>query len=449
MRGSLFLKIFIGFWLVTLAIVGSWIVTDNYFQDQIRSEHPGPGREGPPPRFLLRLMYSLQSASDAELPDIVAEVEAAHAVTLYLIDREGRELTGRVVPEELREIAARLEGRRRRYFSHRQGRPVAVHEIYRRDRGVVRVVLQFAERRHRLLGLLIDNHWLRILLALLISGAICFGLSRLVTRRLSALQLAAGKIAAGDLDTRLEVRQRGGDETDALARDFNRMAEQLQQRMQAQKQLLSDVSHELRSPLSRMRVALALAMDAPDKRQDYLARMERETERLESMIQQLLSSELPTPELDTRVDLVALLSALCDDARFEHSGSDRAVAFHCNLEAAVIDSHGDLLRHSFDNILRNALRHTPDGSAVQVDLQREGDAYRVTIRDSGPGVPEGELERIFEAFHQVDRARTPGEVGFGLGLAIARRGIAIHGGTISARNVSPGLCVEVRLPIPG
>ena len=450
MRGSLFIKVFLGFWLVILAIVFSWNLTENYFQSQPRAHPPGPEHmEGPPQRFMLRLIYRLQTAPDPEIPSLVREVKETHGIDVYLLDRSGTELTGRTVPPELVELAARLEGRRRRVFAREGGRPMAAHEIHRREQGIVRVALLFPEKRHRLIGALIDSHRLRVLIALLISGLVCYGLSRLLTRRLSALQRAAGKIAAGDLDARLQVRERGGDETDALARDFNEMAEQLQARMRAQKQLLSDVSHELRSPLARIRVALALAQDAEEKRQDYLDRMEHETERLEALIQQLLSSQQSDPELDTHIDLVALLQTLCADASFEGAAEGKAVQLDTALEQAIVASSGDLLHRAFDNILRNALRHTKPQTTVSITLRRDGDQFLTDIEDRGPGLPEDELENIFEAFYRVEKARTPGDGNQGLGLAIVRHAIRIHGGQVAAGNTGKGLRISVRLPAGG
>jgi two-component system sensor histidine kinase CpxA len=267
-----------------------------------------------------------------------------------------------------------------------------------------------------------------------------------MSKRIRRLQLASRRLATGDLDTRLQVRRWGLDETDELARDFNSMAQQLQERVEAQKRLLADVSHELRSPLARLRIALALAQEHPDGSPAYLQRIERETERLEELIGQLLASQAEGIELSDHIDLVSLLQQLCSDANFEGAPKGRQVLLIHSLPEAIVASSGDLLQKSFENILRNALSHTADNSTVTVTLDRVGDRYRVRVADQGGGVAESELEKIFEAFYRADTARGRDTGGHGLGLAIARRAIARHGGDIRAENTETGLAVTTTLP---
>jgi two-component system sensor histidine kinase CpxA len=311
---------------------------------------------------------------------------------------------------------------------------------------VLRAVLVFPPDGHGLLGALGRLLWLRIALAILVSGIICFGLSRLMTNRLKALQLASRRLANGELDTRLQVRDRGGDETDELARDFNSMAQQLQERIQAQKRLLGDVSHELRSPLARLRIALALAQRDSAKSAEYLQRIEREAERLEELIAQLLATQAGEIHLDTHIDLVPLLRHLCADAGFEGEAQGVQVTFTAAIEQAIVASSGDLLHKSFENILRNAVDHTSDNSCVTVSLQRSEGGFRIAIEDRGPGVPPAELDKIFGEFYRVDTARTRERGGYGLGLAIARRAILRHGGVMEAVNTGSGLVITVSLP---
>jgi two-component system sensor histidine kinase CpxA len=449
MRGNIFIKIFIGFWLVSITVLGSWMLAHEYFESLPRAEdRPPDSPEGPPHRFVLRMLYSLQSARQERLPVIAEEAREQHGIELYLLDRSGTDLLGRDVPGRIIALADRLKGPKRRVFERWKGKPLSVHEIYREDMGKLRLVVVFPESRHRVLGLLGTNLWLRLALAILISGLACYGLSRLMTNRLKDLQQASRKLARGDLDVRIDVRDRGGDETDELARDFNSMAGQLQQRMQAQKQLLSDVSHELRSPIARLRVALALAQEDPQQGADYLQRIEQETGRLEELIAQLLSSQQDSSELDKHIDLVALLRQLCADGSFEGEQENKRVTLHTAREQAVIASSGDLLHKCFENIIRNALRHTGPGSQVQVSLQLVDDGYQIAFEDEGPGVADDQLENIFDEFYRVDSARARESGGHGLGLAIARRAIELHGGSVKAENTGTGLRVVVNLPGP-
>ena len=428
--------------------MGSWMLAHDYFESRPQVEHRPPGSpEGPPHRFALRLIYSLQSVPRERLPRIVEGAREQHGLELYLLDRSGKELLGQEVPEAALTLADRLKGPKRRAFDRWKGKPLSAHEIYREDTGKLRLVMVFPEARHRVLGLLGTNLWLRLTLAIIISGLACYGLSRLMTNRLRDLQQASRKLASGDLDTRIDVRERGGDETDELARDFNSMAGQLQQRLQAQKQLLSDVSHELRSPIARLHVALALAQEDPQKRPDYLQRIEQETGRLEELIAQLLASQQDSPELDKHIDLVELLRQLCVDGSFEGERENKRVVLHTDQKQAVIASAGDLLHKCFENIIRNALRHTPSGSQVRVGLLLIGGAYRISFEDQGPGVADDQLDSIFDAFYRVDSARTREGGGHGLGLAIARRAIELHGGSVKAENTGAGLRVIVILPL--
>jgi len=257
---------------------------------------------------------------------VVAVVVAAqHLVVPRLPVLEG--VTGGAQPDhrfarrevgaDVEQIATHLGGPQRRIRHATTQELIVAHEIYRRDTGPLRTVFVIPRRGGALLNTLGGSPRLRILLAVSVSGLVCFALSRLLTNRLKALQKASRQLANGDLNTRLKVRERGGDETDELARDFNTMADQLQGRMQGQKRLLRDVSHELRSPLARLRIALALAEADTPGRTDHLARIEQEAERLEALIAQLHSSQAGEVRLDSPVDLVPLLRQLCEDGNFE------------------------------------------------------------------------------------------------------------------------------------
>ena len=446
MRNSVFIKIFFGFWLVSVAILGSWLLSSRYI-DTLPLADPHNPPKGPPERYVLSLIYGLQNAPAEQLPEIMASVRKKHDIQLWLLDRNGHDLAGQTVPPQVVAVADELGGRKRRAFSRANGHPLIAHRVYLAEAGPSRMVIQLPKPRHRLLSTIAANYWLRVLIAILVSGLVCYALSRLVTSKLRDLSQASRQLAEGQLQTRIKVRASGGDETDQLARDFNTMAEQLEARVLAQKQLLSDVSHELRSPLARVRAALALAEEAPGKRADMLARIEQEALRLEELIQQLLSTENTELSLDMHIDLVSLLQQLCVDANFEGARDNKTVTLHSDLEEAVVATSADLLHKSFENLIRNALRHTADASEVRVTISREQDSYVVEIQDRGPGLPEHELERIFDEFYRVDNARSRKDGGYGLGLSIARRAINQHGGQVQASNTGRGLIVTTRIPI--
>jgi signal transduction histidine kinase len=447
LRSRLFIKIFIGFWLVSTAVLASWMLSAHYFESLLDTGALEHRRPGPPHRFMLRMIYQLQNADDAEIPELVNQARDEHQVDIYLLNAQGEDLLGRQVPAAVREVARELGTAKRRAFARTPTQALLAHNIYRREQGPLRAVFAFRPRGDRVLGMLGSNLWLRMGLAVVISGLLCYGLSRLMTNRLKELQLAARRLANGELDARLQARDGSGDETDELARDFNSMAQQLQERIQAQKRLLGDVSHELRSPLARLRIALALAQQDQTGAAQYLQRIEQEAERLEELIGQLLATRAQDIQLDTHIDLVPLLQQLCDDARFEGEQQDKRVSFTHAPEQAVVASSGDLLHKSFENLLRNAVSHTAPGSEVSVHLELAGGNCLIRIEDQGSGVPEEELEKIFDEFYRTDTARARDTGGYGLGLAIARRAILRHGGSIKAENTGTGLAMTAELPI--
>ena len=296
--------------------------------------------------------------------------------------------------------------------------------------------------------------------AIVVFGATTFVLVLLLVRPIGRLRLAARKLANGELGARVdepggEERLFGGDEIQGLVHDFNYMAERLERLVGAQKILVRDVSHELRSPLARLSVALELAREeAPAAMGEHLQRIEREAGRLILLIGQLLRlSSMETTNASTPTEtfrLQGLIEDLLPDAEFEaqqRSCTIRVVS-HCEC---MVRGNTDLIYRAIENVVRNAVYYTQPGSSIEVRLQlaREGtqSLVRIAIRDFGPGVPESELINIFRPFYRVTEARDRQSGGVGLGLAIAERVIRTHGGTIQARNATPpGLLVEILLP---
>lgn len=444
---SLFIKVFLGFWLVTTAVLGSWLLSSNYYDS--RPPRPGPVDEKPgrqPHRAMLRMLYALENNDETSLIQSIDIARQRFGIQILLLNAEGEDLLGRKVPKNALLLADKLRRQADRPSITAPGRRLTVHRLQRTAEGPISAVFIYPPRQRTvLLNLVGDNVWLRLSLAVIVSGVFCFLLSRVITNRIQHLQVASRQLANGALNTRLTVRSKGGDETDELARDFNTMAAQLQERIHAQKRLMGDISHELRSPLARLRVSLALAQEKPAEYQQYLKRIEQDTERLETLIAQLLANQRLSATLEDTVDLGLLLEQLCNDARFEGQQSGKNIFLHSEIGSAVVQTHADTLQKAFENILRNALQHTPENTTVDVILSNT-DGYRVTVEDHGAGVPDDELDKIFTEFYQVDRTRSPTSTGFGLGLAIASRGIALHGGRIYADNTASGLRVSVQLP---
>jgi len=300
-----------------------------------------------------------------------------------------------------------------------------------------------------LLGLAL--HWG---VALLVSGLICYLLTRHLTTPILRLREASCRLANGDLTTRAPGWETRHDELGELVRDFNSMGDRIEALVSSQRQLISDVSHELRSPLARLTVALDLARErmGNDPAFDH---MEKDFDRLRDMVGRLLTvarldSTASAAEMKV-LNLSALVSEVVADADFEARTRDCTVQLS-NTGDICVRGNGDLLRSAIEDVIRNAVRYTASGTAVEVQLRR-GDSggsasVVLTVRDHGPGVPDSELVNIFQPFYRVAAARDRQSGGAGLGLAIADRIARLHGGRICAANAAEGgLEIVFNLPV--
>lgn len=317
----------------------------------------------------------------------------------------------------------------------------------------------FVSRSLARAGLAPTYEWKTLLLrglsAVVISGFVCYLLARYLTKPILRLRTATRRIAAGELDARIEEGiPREGDELAGLAKDFNSMADQVQRLLTSQKQLLYDISHELRSPLARINVALD-TLRTRFEGEPLFHRIEADLRQLNEMIKRLLTvAKLETtPVLPAAhsVDLVPLIESIASDADFEARENGCSVELVEAGEAAV-SGDPNLLRSAIENVLRNAVRFTRPGGSVEVSVKEDSSAGPrravIRIRDYGPGVPPEEIGNIFKAFYRVTDAGSRDTQGVGLGLSIAQKIVRLHDGTISASNLEDGFLVEIRLPIP-
>lgn len=283
------------------------------------------------------------------------------------------------------------------------------------------------------------------LLASLLSAA---GLAWYVAKPIRRLRQAFEAAAEGDLSAMIgEGMGRRRDELVDLGRDFDRMAARLRLLMEGQKRLLHDVSHELRSPLARLQAALGLLQQQPARLADSLQRIEREIERMNFLVGELLTLsrlEAGVSGVVEVVDLGELLEGLLEDTRFEASARHVAVDAS-SLPELSVRANGELLHRAIENVLRNALRYSPEGESVRLEVSQPDAAHcRITVLDRGPGVA---LEHLGDIFTPFFRAAGQGE-GYGLGLAIAQRVLTMVGGEIRASNrPQGGLAVDIDLPV--
>jgi two-component system sensor histidine kinase CpxA len=298
---------------------------------------------------------------------------------------------------------------------------------------------------------------MRSLVTFIVGGLVCLGLAWHLTAPIRRLRTAAQRLAGGDLTARVGAGPvKGRDEIAALGRDFDLMAARIEALMTGQRQLLRDISHELRSPLARLNVALGLARQrSGPEAGGPLDRIECEAERLNDLIGRLLTlTQLesggewiePGP-----VSLKGLVESIASDANFEAQTRNRAV--HAVVEEEItIRGTEEMLRQGIENVVRNAVRYTAENTQVDISVSRRragsGDAAIIRIRDRGPGVPEHALSRLFLPFYRVADARERQTGGTGIGLAITERAVRLHGGTVTAANAADGgLVVEIVLPV--
>jgi two-component system sensor histidine kinase CpxA len=300
---------------------------------------------------------------------------------------------------------------------------------------------------------------LRLLIVLLVGGLFCYALAKYLTTPLLKLRLATNELAEGKLGARVTKNLANRrDEIGQLGRDFNGMAERLEALVLAQQRLLGDISHELRSPLARLGVALGLARQRSGAEiKGQLDRIERESDNLNEMISQLLTLTRLESGTDgrkkTEVDLAALVREVAADADFEARSTNRTVQV-TKVDKCSITGVEELLRSAVENVVRNAVKYTPEGTAVEISLHKQNgsaDNFAViSVRDRGRGVPEDALERIFRPFYRTEDARDrQSGGGTGLGLAITERAVRLHGGSVKAVNAPDGgLAVELKLRMP-
>jgi signal transduction histidine kinase len=312
-----------------------------------------------------------------------------------------------------------------------------------------------APPRPLILGVVPASLWFLLpALELLFCAVISFFLARYLAEPILRTRAAAVAFASGDLAARATptLRSRRRDEAADLEREFNRMAGRVSAMIATQRRFIEDVSHEIRSPLGRLALALGLAKrEAGPLLSSRLDRMEHELESVSTLARELLilaslQEGVPAPKSEF-VDLSELLDRVIEDITFEfreRANSIRAIRRQGPVFAC---GNGALLRRAVENVLRNALFYTPENTEVEAIVDHDDAWARVIVRDRGPGVPETALAHLFEPFFRVDESRARNTGGAGLGLAISQRTVELHGGRISASNAQPhGLVVRIELP---
>lgn len=456
--GRLFWKFFLAFWLALVtAAVGVGIVVSLH-QRSAETEWTMPLRPG---GFILDAADGvLRAGGPAVLAAALREWRQDGEGGVFVVDAGGTDLLGRAVPAAaLAQARAEAEGA----DGGRDSRPEPVREVRLADGS--HYLLFRDGQAARLPGPpgplnagpgapggprgQPPDHRLPIAAGLLASLAFSALLAWYLAKPIRNLRWAFEAAAAGYLETRVApLMGRRSDEIADLGRDFDRMAAQLQGLIAAQQRLLHDVSHELRSPLARLQVAIGLARQRPETMPDALERIEREAGRVDELVGELLTLSRLEAGMDDApadtVDLVEMVAAIVDDACFEARAAGRDLALTARGEV-LATVRAELLYRAFENVIRNAVKYTAAGTTVEVEAGADAaGGFRLTVSDRGPGVAGADLEAIFEPFYRAGK----GGVGFGLGLAIARGAVVAHGGGIVAQaREAGGLRVEIRLPV--
>jgi len=446
---SLFLKIFLSFWVaqalfVVLAIaIAFWL----------RPYRETAAWDALEAKVLKESLETYQTSGPEAVGRYLTDLQASQHMRAFLFDEEGKEISGGRPPDFVQN------------FQH--GRPsppagylrISPERFLRQTSAVVNghrytLVMSLPPTRSSFFSARsVPGLW--ILIAVVSSGLVCYPLARYMTRPVVKLRSAAQKLAAGDLSARAGTSEsRRKDEIAELVRDFDSMAGRLEAMVKAQSRLWSDISHELRSPLARLSVALELARQRSGAGANgALERITLESERLNELIGRLLTiarldsgedkiEKLPIP-------LEELVCEVAKDAEFEAQSRHCHVKFMAREDFTVM-GNATLLRSAVENVVRNAIRYTKEGTNVEIMLRNDDRANSalLTIDDSGPGVPPDAVDKIFRPFYRIDDARGRQTGGVGLGLAITERSVLLHGGTVRALNrPEGGLRVEIRLPV--
>ena len=455
---SLTLRIFLSFWLVIGLLIALAAAAGYSYSERLREAYANFDESDD---TVAAASAALQAGGRDGLIDWLRALDRASPVEVLIVDARGNDLLGRPLPFVVERALRRFARHQRRpHHREREWRDGDGPNV-RPARPITRLIGPTGERYSFFVTPKRNPYreWIAeraapafLLFALAISGGVSFALARAIARPVKTFREATLAIADGNFATRVsETMRNRGDEIGLLAHDLDAMAAKLEQASDQQTELTRNVSHELRSPLARLRVALELARRRAGDLAEF-ARIDTEVERLDAMIGQLLSfSRLnqDTTQPSTPVDLRALLDEAVANANYEcrSAGIDGVDVVLSGLASAPFAGDPAILTGAFDNVLRNAIKHSPSGTTVTVQLTEVSDTLRIDIEDQGAGVPQAELERIFDPFYRSETHRQKDPSGTGLGLAIARRAVEQHGGTIAADGAATGgLRVSITLP---
>ncbi|WP_430457108.1 ATP-binding protein [Rheinheimera sp.] len=426
-------RLFSWFWLVLLlTIAAAWLLAKAFLDDTVIRRLP-PGVH----EHAERMLHSLQRFDSVE--DLLQRLNRRENNRWLLVDPVSQQiLNAHILPRGFDQswLTELSQFEKPRLFLHRHISLAGPFFVRLNGQPLVLYQQQPRPDRPGMLGLAQLPELTIPLLFLLVSALASIGLALTITRPLRQLQQQSLQFAGGDLTSRVQQAAARSDEIGELARGFNTMASQIGALLQNQQRLLRDISHELRSPLTRAQLAIAL-----EQRQGgggQLPRLSQELDKIDSMLDELLTfSRLDAGQYQLQLqdlDLTELLEEIIQVNQLEASQKRQQIQLEappqCWLQA---DSR--LLARAVENVLRNAIKYSPAGSVIRLQLQADAGQLQLCVCDQGPGIPDSALQAIFEPFYRVSDARTAGAGGTGLGLAIAAQAMKQHQGQISAQNI--------------
>ncbi len=475
MRG-MFFKLFLSFLLTVILGGGLGMVVFFTFMDATLGRSQNEMLQKYDEKFTKLIVISGQAALEmyrcggrAEYETYINGLFEAGGTRVFLIGEDNLTITGEMVADEYVKIAENVRKNSEIYVQH-SGRNLTVAKKITTSGGNSNVLVgvhtldspppwpppkdrkgQFFERKPP--PFVAAGEIIRTIVMLIVVSAVCYFLASSLTKPIKKLQKTAQQIAGGDFSARVgKMSGRSGSEIADLGRDFDIMADRTEKVINGQKRLLCDISHELRSPLARLNVALELAMQRLNAHDNSaLKKIGQEADRLNELVGQLLilnrlesGGELNDLEA---VNVTEMLLMVVEDCKFEASQSDRGVRV-ISCSNATVNGSRELLRRAIENIVRNACQYTARNTQAEVSLSVLEHEVQITVVDYGQGVPEADIPHLFEPFYRVAKARERKTGGVGIGLAITEQAVKIHGGSVVVRNAQDhaGLIVTIILP---
>ncbi len=449
---SIGVKLFLSFWLIALcAVIATQIISSQFEQEGVlRPANPSDVRK------LRKLSKHLQERPAGSVEKLMKRANPLRNTQFILKESKssklfarGNGITREIQPFLVKNKLSNLTSIQFQ-FSRVTG-PVAI-KIANNDYQIF-ISTRVKPRHFRALVMEMPL-WMRVSIPIVISIVLSWLLARSLVKPILAMKHTSATFGNGDLSARAKAAALRNDEIGELAKSFNAMAEKIEDNFGAHQRLLADVSHELRSPMTRLQIALGLAAKCktePDILQRHLSRCELEVTRLDQMINDVLClSSLENNTQNTalqEIDLNQLIQTIVEDEQY--IANEKGIQIKTEyLHHCIIPADQALMRSAISNILSNAIKYSPEKSVISLYMLQDATHVRLSIVDQGMGVPDADLADMFKPFYRVSQSRERATGGTGLGLAIAQQAITAHQGVISAQNnQGNGLTVSIELPL--